>query len=365
MDAVILVGGGGTRLRPLTYALPKPLIPVLNRPLVVRLIDSLRAHGVSRVVLAGASAERRIEEALGGGSRLGVELSYSYEEVPLGSGLAVKQAARDFDRAFFVCNGDVVSDLDYSAMADRHRSAGAMVSISLSPVEDPSAFGVVELSDGDRITRFVEKPPLGEAPSNWANAGCWLFEPEILEHIPDERMDRSLVFPSLIAEGFVVQGFPTGGYWMDVGTSERYLQLHKDLLNAALPRWLPEGIGSAAAVGEGCEIGEESWLGACVLLGEGCQVLRGARVEGPSVLGEACSLGDAAIIERSVLWPRVVTGARAIVRDSVVGEGCVIGEGAVVEGAVLANGARVAAGVRLPLGARLEPGEAALSTAVP
>ena len=237
MKAVLLVGGGGTRLRPLTYAVPKPLIPVANTPLILHILDNLRRHGVEEIVLAASAPDHSIEEALGDGRHLGLSLSYSYEAAPLGSGLAVKQAAQDFDSAFFVCNGDVISNVDLSAMAAQHQDRQAIVSIFLGPVEDPSAFGIAELDNQDRIVRFVEKPPRSDAPSNWANAGVWLFEPAVLDYIPDERMDRSLeqlVFPALIGEGLLLQGFPSPAYWMDVGTSERYLQLHADILDGLL-----------------------------------------------------------------------------------------------------------------------------------
>jgi mannose-1-phosphate guanylyltransferase len=362
MDAVVLVGGGGTRLRPLTYAVPKPLIPVLNQHLIARIIANLRRHGVHRIVLAASAGERRIEAALGNGAALGVELSYSYEDEPLGSGLAVKQAARELDGPFFVCNGDIITDLDLSVMAQSHRDSHATLSISLSAVDDPSGYGVVELAENDRITRFVEKPAPGEAPSSWANAGTWIFEPEVLRHIPDERMDGSLerlVFPSLIADGFVVQGFKSDAYWMDVGTCERYLQLHHDILRGRLDSWLPEGAENGASLGPGCEVWPDASLGANVVLGANCRVGGQVTIVGPSVLGDACAVRDHATIERSVLWSEVRTGSGAVIRDSIIGAGCWIGDEAVVEGAVLANGARVKRGVLLSPGARLEPDEVA------
>ncbi len=362
MDAVILVGGGGTRLRPLTYAVPKPLIPVFNQPLVVRIIANLARHGVDRIVLAASSDERRIEAALGNGAGLGVNLSYSYETEPLGSGLAVKQASRHWGRTFFVCNGDIFTDLDMSAMLERHRDHEATLSIALSSVDDPTAYGIVELAEGDRITRFVEKPAREEAPSAWANAGTWIFEPEVLEHIADEKMDGSLerlVFPSLIAGGYTVQGFPSDAYWIDVGTSERYLQLHRDVFARGLAGWLPDGVASSAALGEGCQIWPDAELNANVVLGRNARVGAQVRIDGPSVLGDNCTVRERASISGSVLWSDVRVGAGAAISDSIVGAGCWIGDDATVTGAVLANGARVKRGVRLEPGSRLEPDEIA------
>jgi mannose-1-phosphate guanylyltransferase len=363
MNAVILVGGGGTRLRPLTYTCPKPLIPVLNRPLITHLIDNLRRHGVDRVVFAAAASEKRLEEVLGNGAAAGIEISYCYETEPLGSGLAVKAAAKDFTEAFFVCNGDVITDLDVADMAARHKERGAIISISLATVEDPSAYGVAELDRSDRITRFVEKPPRGEAPSNYANAGTWLFEPEVLDHIPDEKMDRSLeqlVFPSLIAEGYLVLGYPSHAYWMDVGTSERYLQLHADLLQGRIPQWLPGDLRDGqASIGVESQVWHDVKVDGRVILGRGCRVGGLTKISGPSVIGERTDIRDKATIERSVLWAQCKIGSEAVVKDSILGKGCWVGDSAIVEGAVLADGAKVQRGIHLGPGARLEPDEVA------
>ena len=362
MDAVILVGGGGTRLRPLTYALPKPLIPVLNQPLIARLIANLQHHGVDNIVLAASASERRIEKVLGDGESLGVKLSYSYETEPLGSGLAVKQAARNFTGAFFVCNGDVITDLDLSAMRERHVEHGATLSISLSSVDNPSGFGVVELANADRIVRFVEKPAPGEAPSSWANAGTWIFEPEVLRHIPDEKMDGSLerlVFPSLIADGFRVQGFPSSAYWMDVGTAERYTQLHADILEGRIDGWLPGGSSDVAITGEDCQVWQDAVLGAQVVLGRRCRIGGLVNIVGPTVIGDGCDVRDRASIERSIIWGDSKIGSGAVVRDSIIGSDVWIGDDAVIDGAIIANGARVRRGAHLPRGARLEPEEVA------
>jgi mannose-1-phosphate guanylyltransferase len=362
MNAVILVGGAGTRLRPLTYAVPKPLIPIINRPLISHILANLQRHGVDHVVLAASAGDRRLEESLGDGSGLGLSLSYHYETEPLGSGLAVKQAAQDFDSAFFVCNGDVINDVDLTEMTDRHRERQGIMSIFLASVDDPSSYGIADLDPTDRITRFVEKPPRGQAPSRWANAGTWLFEPEVLDHIPDEKMDGSierLVMPALIADGRLVLGYPSESYWMDVGTPERYLQIHRDLLDGKLPACLPAEASTQALVGEGCQVWPDAKIGPQVLLGRDCRVGGLVTVAGPAVFGDRCVLREKAVVEGSVLWADAKIGAGTIVRDSIIGEGCWIGDDAVVEGAVLANGAKVQRGVRLSPGARLEPDEVA------
>lgn len=361
-SAVILVGGGGTRLRPLTYAIPKPLVPIVNKPLIVHLIENLRRHGVRRVVLAAAATDRRIEEALGNGASFDLELTYAYEAEPLGSGLAVKQAARDLEGAFFVCNGDVVTDLDLTSMAAQHRERAAAMSIFLAPVEDPSSYGIADLDGTGRITQFIEKPPRGRAPSNLGNAGTWLFEQDVLDHIPDEKMDGSierLLTPALIADNRLVLAFVSNAYWMDVGTPERYLQIHDDLLSGRVDGWCPEGMEAGPLLGEACDVSADAIIGSRVLLGRACTLGAKASVSGPSVLGDSCSLDEDSAFERSIAWSGVKIGAGARVRDSILGADCLIGEGAIVEEAILANGAMVKRGVHLAPGARLEPGEVA------
>lgn len=361
LGAVILVGGGGTRLRPLTYAIPKPLIPVLNRPLIVHMLDNLRRHGVTRIVLAASASDKRMEAALGDGGAYGVSLEYCYETEPLGSGLAVKEAASRFDSPFFVCNGDVLANLDLTEMAARHLEAGAMMSIFLASVSDPSSFGIADIDDSGRIHRFLEKPGPGQTSSRWANAGTWLFEPAVLDQIPNEKMDGSierLVMPSLIAQGDLVLGYASDTYWMDVGTPQRYLQVHNDLLHGAIPSWVSPNITTEADIGEGCQIWADAQIGEYVVLGDNCRLGGQARVGGPSVIGNGVTIREKARIEASILWADVKVGAGAVIRNSIIGEGCMIGDGCVIEDAVLANGAGVKRQIHLS-GARLEPDEIA------
>jgi mannose-1-phosphate guanylyltransferase len=272
-------------------------------------------------------------------------------------------AAKGFDGPFFVCNGDVISDLDVADMASRHKERGAIISISLSHVDDPTGYGVVEMDRSDRITHFVEKPPAGEAPSNWANAGTWIFEPEVLKHIPDEKMDRSLeqlVFPSLIADGYLVLGYPSDAYWMDVGTGERYIQLHRDLLAGRIPQWLPGDLhDSKPSIGLQTEVRPGVHFEGKVLIGRSCRIGDASTVAGPTVIGDRVDVRDGATIEASVIWEEARVGPRAVIRNSVIGSNCWIGNDAVIEGALIASGARVQSGVKLDPGARLAPNEVA------
>lgn len=358
MRGVILVGGEGTRLRPLTYARPKQLVPVLNRPLLEHLLRHLAEHRVDDIVIAGSASNRAIEEHFGDGASLGVRLRYSYETEPLGSGLAVKQAAAGFEGAFFVFNGDILTDLDIGAMLERHRATGATLSIALAPVDEPWHFGVAEVDPDERILGFVEKPRPEEAKSNLINAGTWIFEPEVLDYVPEAgARDGSLervTFPALIRAGRRVQGFAWGGYWIDIGSPERYLQANRDLLDEE---------AAAVATSEVILLAEadatvdaEAEIGGAVLVGREVGVRRAARLMGPAVLGEGCTIEEGATVDGSVLWERVEVGVGAVVRDSILGRGVVVGRGSVLENAVLADGVRVEADYVVPEGTRAEPG---------
>jgi len=323
------------------------------------MLDNLRQHGVRRVVLAASAGDRRMEEALGNGSAYGVNLEYCYENEPLGSGLAVKQAASRFDGPFFVCNGDVLSDLDLTEMAARHAEAGAVMSIFLARVSDPSSYGIADFDASGRISRFLEKPGPGQTASRWANAGTWLFQPEVLQHIPDEKMDGSierLVMPSLIAQGELVLAYASDTYWKDVGTPERYLQVHSDLLHGSIANWVSATIESKPEIGRAAQIWPDARIGGRVVIGEGCRVGALAHISGPSVLGHDCDIHERTRIEASIIWAGSSIGAGAVVRNSIIGEGCLIGEGCVIDGAVLANRSQVKREIHLTA-ARLEPDE--------
>src|SRR6185295_10769186 len=213
MFAVILAGGAGTRLRPLTYARRKELVPLLNRPLLEYRLLNLKQHGVADIVLACSQGAHEIEAHFGDGTALGVRLRYSYEDRPLGSGRAVKEAARAAGATgtLVVCNGDILTNVDLGAMIAQHRTTGATLSISLARVDDPWHFGVVAVDDDLRIRHFVEKPAQGEEPSNLINAGTWLWEPEVLDRIPDDEtavrdgFSERVLFPGIIDDGLRAQ----------------------------------------------------------------------------------------------------------------------------------------------------------------
>lgn len=327
MRAIVLVGGEATRMRPLSLRTPKQIMPVLDRPLIDHLLSLLARHGVTDVTLAMMHRNEAIRAVVGDGARLGLHVDYAYEDEPLGSGGAIARTAAGWDEPFLVCNGDIVTDLDVTAMVRDHRARGAELSLSLHEVDDPSGFGVVVLGDGERVTRFVEKPPRAEAPSRLINAGTWLFEPHLLREMDGTRFNRveDTLFPRLAEGERGIFGYRDDGYWIDVGRPEALLRVNLDRVD------------TATAFGEGVSIDPT------------------ARIERPVVIGRDSTIAAEAEVARSLLWDGVTVGRGAIVRDSVLASRVVIEPGAVVERAVIGHAAVVTAGTHVA-DAAIEPG---------
>jgi len=361
MFAVILAGGAGTRLRPLTYARRKELVPIVDRPLLEYRLTDLRDHGVRDIVLACAQGTQEIERHFGAGASLDVRISYVYEERPLGSGRAVKEAARAAGATgtLVVCNGDILTNLDLTSMLGSHRETGATMSMSLAPVDDPWNFGVVSVDGDMRITSFIEKPPQGEQPSNLINAGTWIFEPEVLARIPDDdsavrdQFAERVLFPQLIADGRRLQGF-VEDLWVDIGSPDRYLRANRLVLER-----LCAELATSPVAAQSAHIDRTATFDGEVYVGAGAHVVARATVLGPTVVGSGATVAAGARVECSVLWEAAHVGPGAVVQGSIIGAGARIGERATVSGAVIADGAEVAAGHELPAGARLLPDDRA------
>ncbi len=359
MFAIILAGGAGTRLRPLTYARRKELVPLLNRPLLEYRLRNLALHGVRDIVVACSQGMREIEQHFGDGATLGVRMQYSYENRPLGSGRAVKEAARfaGATGTMVVCNGDILTNVDLTSMLEQHHLCDATLSLSLATVDDPWHFGVVEVDDELRISRFVEKPPQGEEPSNLINGGTWLWEPEMLDRIPDDETavrdgySERVLFPGVIADGLRAQGFEED-LWIDVGAPDRYLRATAMLLERTM-----RVAGADLAAAENARVGDAVMFDGDVLVGENVRIGDLAQVRGPSVIGRDSDIGHGALIDASVLWEQARVGDGARVSGSIIAAGASVGARAVVTDAILADGASVGDDVLLPPGARLMPGE--------
>jgi mannose-1-phosphate guanylyltransferase len=359
--AIILIGGEGTRLLPLSTHTPKQLVPILNHPLLEYLLLHLRGHGVEHVTLATTRTPgtEAIRTMFGDGTSLGLDIEYAYEETPLGSGGAIASVATGWEEPFLVANGDILTDLDVTAMLEDHHSEGAELSIFVQAVDEPSRFGVAVLGANDNIVHFVEKPQ-GEAPSNLANAGIWLFQPSLLAEMDSTRhnmLEREL-FPRLAGSDRDIFGFQDDCYWIDVGTPESYLKSNLDLLAGAAPTLLPDdwpldspdrGVFTA-----GASISNDASIDAPALIGAGSEVHDGAHLAGPVSLGANCIVQANATVAGSVLWDGVTIDEGATVRDSILASGVTIGAGTTIDGAVLAQGATVEGGATVPAGTSVE-----------
>jgi len=316
VKAVVLLGGEGTRLRPLTYTTPKQLLPVAEVPMLERVLAHLRRHGVDQAVLSLGYRPDAFTSAYPDAEAAGVRLEYAVEPEPLDTGGAIGFAARHagITDTFLVVNGDVLTDVDVTALIAFHRSHGASATLHLTAVEDPSRFGVVPTDDDGRVIEFVEKPPPGTSTTNLINAGTYVLEPDVLQRIPNGRrvsVERE-TFPGLAAAG-AVYALAVESYWLDTGTPAAYLRANADLLDGTRPG--PPAPGAR-------ELSAGVWaLGDPVNEGE---------VRGPTLLGDAATVASGATVTASVL-----------------GAGATVASGARVEGSVLLPGARVEAGARV------------------
>jgi mannose-1-phosphate guanylyltransferase len=358
MKAVVLVGGLGTRLRPLTWNTPKSLVPVLNRPFLEHVLLRLKGHGINEIVLALSHLAPAVEACFGDGGRLGMSVNYAHEKRALGTAGAVKNAANLVSDSFFVLNGDIFTDLDYTAMLKFHKARKARATIALTPVEDPTQYGLIETRRDGGIKRFLEKPKVEEITTNMINAGTYILEPEVLDSIPaahEYSFERQL-FPGMLAKGEAVFAFPSAGYWIDIGNPDKYKQLNFDLLAGNSGHYGFEK-GHEIKVGAGCVIHPSAHLKGSLLVGEGCVVEEGAVVTGPAVISSDCRIESGAHIERSVIWNKVTIGEGCNVTDSAIANDCLVGAGSILEGAVLGDNVTISRGCNLAHGQRVEPGK--------
>lgn len=320
MQAIVLVGGEGTRLRPLTSDVPKPAVTLVDRPFLAYAIEWLAAHGVSEVVLACGFLPEVLREALGDEEeRAGVRITYVAEPEPLGTAGAIRFAAEAIgDRLedrFFALNGDVLADLDLSALMRTHLERGARATIGLHPVDDSSAYGLVQCDGDGWVLEFLEKT--GEAVPGEINAGAYVLERSVLDLVPSGRacsIERE-VFPRLVGDGLCA--LLLDGYWMDIGTPERYLQASWDILERAVHTQV-EPTAPGLLVAAGAVIDDEARVGPRAVVSAGCRVERGAEV-GDSVLLEGCTVARDALVQGSILAPGAEVEPGAVLRNAVVG----------------------------------------------
>jgi mannose-1-phosphate guanylyltransferase len=356
MQALILAGGEGTRLRPLTSTVPKPVVPLVDRPFIAFMIDWLRGHGVDDVVMSCGHLASGVRNVLGDGEAFGIRLRYVEEPRPLGTGGALKFAEQLLDERFLMLNGDVLTDLDVSGQLEQHERTGATATLALTPVEDPSAYGLVRIADDCAVTEFVEKPAPDQIDTRNISAGVYVLERSVLELLragEPASIERD-IFPRLVGDG--LYGCVSRGYWLDIGTPERYLQGTFDILEGSVGTEVAERMGTGyLCVEQGVE--SEGRIVPSALVESGCRIAEGARIGGRAVLEHGVSVGANTTIESAVVMRGAEIGANCTLRGCIVAGGVRIGDHCVVDGmSVLGEGVTIGAGNVVSNGARVFPG---------
>jgi mannose-1-phosphate guanylyltransferase len=347
MKAMILAAGGATKLYPLTYSLPKPLVPVLNIPVIEHIVELLARHGFDEVMINLHYLDRLITDQLGDGSRFGVRIHYSYEPELLGTAGGVKNVAEFFTETFLVIGADDLTDLDLTTMLEFHRQKQALASVAVVPIQTTSDVGVLELDEQNKVTWYLEKPePGGGTVGNWGNTGVYFFEPEIFEHIPAKSVydfGRNL-FPELVRQRLAFYGYQikSSSFWMDIGTHMSYREAHWQLLEGRSGMRVPgEEVKPHVWVGEGAVVSPQAYLRPPVLIGPGARVEAGAEINGPVVLGANTVVKEGAKVRRSVIWENCTLGNGSSLDDCLVGSGCLLQSGRSFTKIVIASGARM------------------------
>ena len=312
MKAVVMAGGEGTRLRPLTSNQPKPMVPIVGKPCMEHILELLKVHGFEDVIVTVAFLPQAIRSYFGDGEALGLRVSYSVEESPLGTAGSVRLAADQLDETFIVISGDALCDVDLTKLVEFHRERNAAVTIGLKSVENPLEFGIVVTDDEGKIERFLEKPTWSQVFSDTINTGIYVLEPEVLRHIPTDRpYDFSKeLFPLLLEMGRPMYGYVMDGYWQDIGNLDQYREANYDALDGKLALNIP-GIQLRGNIwlGEGAELDDLDQVEGPAYIGNNCRVAREAVVGPHTVLGNNVTLRERARIERSIIDSRRTSGA--------------------------------------------------------
>ncbi len=361
MKAVIMAGGEGTRLRPITSLRPKPMVPIVNQPVMEHIIGLVKHHGIEEIVATLAFMPRTIQDYFGAGEEWGVEIGYAVEESPLGTAGSVKNAAHllDADEPFLVISGDAITDIDLTEVIRFHKERGGAVTIALKRVPDPLDFGVVITAEDGRVERFLEKPSWGQVFSDTINTGIYVVEPWVLDYIPaGDSFDFSAdLFPSLMEDGHSLYGIAADGYWCDVGSRESYMQVHRDILDGQVKLFVP-GIHARDGlwVAESARIDETATLGNSVVIGENVRVRSGAIIGDYTVIDDNCVIGADARVTHSILWSDTFVGKQSTVSGAVLGRHVDLRTRAVIEmGAVVGDESVIGAGAHIGADVQIYP----------
>lgn len=358
MHAVVMAGGEGTRLRPLTTRRPKPMVPIVNRPMLEHTINLLKQDGVQDITATLHYLPEMIEGYFQDGSQQGVKINYLREEKPLGTAGGVKQAENFLDQTFLVFSGDVLSDIDLSKAVRFHQRKGTLATIVLTRVPNPIEYGVVITDEEGRIKQFLEKPGWGEVFSDTINTGIYVLEPEVLKQVKSgTEFDFSKdLFPKLLEMGEPLYGYVADGYWCDIGNPIQYLQANHDALRGLIKLKIPGRQKDGIWIDSDAEIEDNVEIRPPVLIGRNCRIRDGARIWEFSTIGDGTIVDKMATIKRSVLWNHDLIGAKADLAGCIIGEKCQIRDGAtLLEGAIVSDECVVGRGATIKSGIRVWP----------
>lgn len=307
MKALFLAGGMGTRLKPLTDDLPKPMVPMMVKPLMERNMLKLKECGVDEIVLSTSYKPQKIKEYFGDGAKLGLKIHYVCEDIPLGTGGAIKNTQGFFDDTFIIFNADILSNINIIDMLKFHKEKHASVTIAVTRVENPSHYGVIEYNEELYAESFTEKPKPSEIKSDYINAGIYIFEPEVLKEIPGSKVvsiERE-TYPLLLAKGYPIAVYKSDEYWMDIGTIEKYKEAHQDILNGSYP--LPEyGENSNSTfIGPNTKIHSTARITAPVYIGENSRIEAYSTIGPNAIVGNGCTVGINCKITNSIVWDKI------------------------------------------------------------
>ncbi len=357
MKAVILVGGKATRLLPLTCNMPKAMVPVLNTPFLEHVIRHLCRHQIKEIILALGTLAQPIVDYLGDGSQLGVKFIYVIEDTPRGTAGALKNAERYLDGSFLALNGDIFTDLDITAMIEFHRRVKSKATIALTPVDDPTSYGLIETNAEGKVSHFLEKPSREEVTTNMINAGTYVLEPSVLAQIPPQAqvsIERE-TFPRLLAQGEPVYAYYSPAYWMDMGTAQKYLQLHRDLLGGRSSQYALAP-GKEVLIGERSNIHPTAQIRGPAIIGADCSIGRQVKLIGPVVIGNGCTILEGSVIEDSVVWRNAHLGPDVSLKSSIVADNCHLNANSSCEESVLGDNVTLASHYKLAPGSKIWPG---------
>jgi len=333
MKAILLAGGKGTRLRPLTLHTPKPIVPIFDRPFLHYQLDLLKqVPEINEVVLSLNYQPRRIEEVFGDGTELGLRIRYMVEPQPLGTGGAIKFSAHGMDESVVVFNGDVLTAIDLAAVIARHRERKAKATIVLTPVDNPTAYGLVETDKDGNVSRFLEKPKQEEITCDTINAGIYVLEPDTFERIPRDTnfsIERSY-FPSLIERCETFVAYVYRGYWIDIGTPAKYQQVHRDIMSGDYPAVPFLDRASAAVVADGAKVEAGARVEGPCFIDHGATIKAGARVGPGTVIGRSVHVEEGAVVEETIVWANSWIGRDADVRGAILGRNVHLGRNVTV-----------------------------------